>query len=82
MTDFWAIGPTAAAVILRTRGFSPHEAERLVRLKVRYLRGDFRELTPGQRRLAHLLFLRWLAQHGRFDDGEAARTTHDGRSAI
>jgi len=81
MTDFWAIGPTAAAVILRARGFLPREAARLVRLKVHYVRGDFRELTPGQRRLAHLLFLRSLAQQGRFDDGEAARTTLNGRSA-
>ena len=78
--DFWAIGPTGAALGLRAGGFSLREAERLVRLKVRYERGDFRELTDTQRRRRYLLFLRWLAQHGRFSDGEKVPGMLDERS--
>ena len=62
--DFWTVGPTAAALGLRTRGFSPQEAERLVRLKIRYERGEFRELTDHSR----WAFTRWLIQHGRLSD--------------
>lgn len=76
MIDFWAIGPTAAALSLRARGFSPKEAERLVQVKIRYGRGNFRELTDVERRQLFLLFLRWLAERGRFNDGE--QELHDG----
>lgn len=69
MIDFWTIGPTAAALQLRARGFSPREAERLVRLKVRYERGEFRELTDH----AQWAFMRWLIQHGWFSDWEPSR---------
>jgi hypothetical protein len=62
MSDVWTLGPTATAMFLRAHGFSPREAERLVRLKLR--RGGFHEITPTRRFLAHVLFLRWLAQHG------------------
>lgn len=79
MTQFWAIGPTAAALGLRAQGFSPREAERLVTLKLRYVRGDFRELTDEQKRL---LFLRWLVEHGRFNgDLPVLTVTADGRAA-
>jgi hypothetical protein len=81
MSDFWTFGPTAAAMFLRARGFSPREAERLVRLKLRFERGDSHELTPTRRFLAHLLFLRWLAQQGRFDDGESTRSVDGERRA-
>lgn len=64
MIDIWAIGPTAAALALRAHGFSPHEAERLVQLKIRYQRGDFRELTDQ----ARWAFVRWLIQHGWLSD--------------
>ena len=64
MIDFWTMGPTAAALSLRARGFSSQEAERLVRLKIRYERGEFRELTDR----ARWAFTRWLIQHGRFSD--------------
>ncbi|MBI4496647.1 MAG: hypothetical protein HY689_01950 [Chloroflexi bacterium] len=63
MMDFWSMGPTAAALALRARGFSLREAQRLVALKVRHERGEFREITPH----ARLLFLRWLVEHGYFD---------------
>jgi hypothetical protein len=62
--DIWAIGPTAAALALRARGFSPAEAERVVQLKIRYQRGEFRELTDR----ARWVFARWLTQHGWFSD--------------
>lgn len=61
--QFWDMGPTAAALGLRAQGFSIRQAARLVTLKLRYLRGDYRELTDEQKRL---LFVRWLVQHGWF----------------
>jgi hypothetical protein len=81
MSDFWMVGPTAAAMFLRAQGFSPCEAEHLVRLQLRHERGDFDELILARRFLAHLPFLRWPAQHGRFDDGESARMTRTERWA-
>jgi hypothetical protein len=81
MSDFWTLGPTATAMFLRAQGFSPREAERLVRLKLRYVRGDLHELTPTRRFLAHVRFLRWLAEHRRFDDGESARFVEGERRA-
>ena len=69
MTEFWTMGPTAAALGLRAQGFSPREAERLVRLKLRCERGEFRELTDQQKRL---LFARWLVEHGWLDEGSPA----------
>lgn len=69
MRDIWSIGPTAAARALRACGFSPRQAERLVALKLRYERGAFREQIIAQNRL---LFVRWLVEHGRLDDGLAA----------
>ena len=68
MRDLWTIGPTAAAHTLRARGFSPRQADRLVALKLRYDRGSFRELTVAQKR--HL-FVRWLVEHGRLNEGQA-----------
>ncbi len=65
MSDIWSIGPTAAARALRAYGFSPRQAERLVGLKMRQQRGDFREITSAQNRL---LFVRWLVAHGRLSD--------------
>lgn len=64
MHDIWTIGPTAAAYRLRLCGFSPREAERLVALKLRQERGEFRELTDYDRRR----FARWLVDHGRLSD--------------
>ena len=81
MIDFWSLGPTAASLALRASGFSLRQADRLVRLKIRYARGEFRELTEAQRCLARLRFLRWLADRGRFDDGEPASHRIDERSA-
>jgi hypothetical protein len=65
LPDFWSFGPTAAAVGLRALGFSPHEAERLVTLKLRYLRGEFPKPTLNGKRLH---FVRWLVDHGRLTD--------------
>jgi hypothetical protein len=63
--DIWAIGPTAAALSLRSHGFSPSEASRIVALRVRFERGEFRETTRAQKRLE---FARWLVEHGRLTE--------------
>jgi len=76
MTDLWRFGPTGVALGLRAFGFSPQQAERLVALKLRYDRGEFRELTDAQMRL---LFARWLVAHGRLSDWPATR--HNARRA-
>ena len=76
MIDFWSLGPTAAALSLRARGFSPREAERLVALKLRYERGAFREVTVYDR----LRFVRWLVEHGRFDGDLPFETAHGERT--
>ena len=65
MPDFWTLGPTAAAVGLRAMGFSAREADRLVALKLRYLRGEFPAPTLEVKRLR---FVRWLVVHGRLTD--------------
>ena len=64
MSEFWTIGPSAAAYRLCLCGFSPPEAERLVALKIRYDRGEFRQPTDDDRRA----FARWLVEHGRLSD--------------
>jgi hypothetical protein len=61
MSDLWIVGPTALAFGLRRRGFSIREAERLVVLKIRYVRGEFSEMTEPQKRLR---FAHWLVNHG------------------
>jgi len=61
MSDLWMVGPTALAFGLRRHGYSLREAERLVALKLRYVRGEYRELTEPQKRLR---FARWLVDHG------------------
>lgn len=66
MSDLWMVGPTALALGLRHLGYTPREAERLVALKLRYVRGGFREVTDAQKRL---LFARWLVDHGELSDG-------------
>lgn len=76
MIDFWTLGPTAAALTLRARGFSPGEAERLVALKLRHERGEFREVTVYDR----LCFVRWLVAHGRFAGDLPFETAHGERS--
>ena len=76
MADFWRTGPTGVALALRAFGFSPQEAERLVALKLRYDRGEFRELTDARKRL---LFARWLVEHGQLSDWPA--TDDDMRQA-
>ena len=69
MNDFWIIGLSGAALCLRANGFSWSESDRLVRLKVRYERGAFREVTDEQRRLE---FCKWLVDHGKYSEGEAS----------
>ena len=68
MADFWRTGPTGVALALRAFGFSPQQAERLVALKLRYDRGEYRELTEVHKRL---LFTRWLVEHDRLSDWPA-----------
>ena len=65
MTNFWRFAPSAASMALRTMGFTPRQADRLVALKLRQLRGDL-ELTEEQKRLS---FARWLVRHGRIGEG-------------
>lgn len=60
------VGPTALALGLRRLGFAPREAERIVALKLRYVRGGFREVTDAQKRLQ---FVRWLVAHGQLSEG-------------
>jgi hypothetical protein len=72
MRDLWTIGPTAAAHSLRACGFSPRQADCLVALKLRYDRGSFRVLTVSQKRL---LFVRWLVEHGRLNEGQAVSSS-------
>ena len=67
MSDFWTVGPTVAMLGLRAIGFNAREAERLVSMKLRYLRGDFRQPTLEEKRLR---FARWLVEHGRLSDGQ------------
>jgi len=65
MSDFWRFGPSAATMALRRMGFTSRQADRLVALKLRQLRGDL-ELTQAQKRLR---FARWLVRHGRIGEG-------------
>ncbi|MGH2370141.1 MAG: hypothetical protein ACRDI2_18355 [Chloroflexota bacterium] len=68
----WSVGFTAAALVLRTRGFSPREADRLVVLRQRYERGEFRAVPIEQKRKE---FAKWLVEHGRLTDyAETAET--------
>ena len=53
-----------SATHLIDRGFTANEAGQLADLKRRYLRGDFREATDGER----LRFARWLVENGRLDE--------------
>jgi hypothetical protein len=76
MIDFWTLGPSAAAYGLRARGFSLREADRLVALKLRHERGEFRELTEYD----HLCFLRWRVEHGRYGGDLPYETAHGERS--
>ncbi len=64
MSDFWMIGLSGAALYLRANGFSWSESDRLLRLKLRHERGEFRELTDENKRLefAHW-HLRNLSDH-------------------
>jgi hypothetical protein len=66
--DIWSIGPTAAAIGLRLRGFSYHEADRLVGVLQRDARGEFPGLTAAEKR--RLLFVCWLVDRGRLGDGQ------------
>ena len=63
--DIWTVGPTAAEHCLRSLGFSPSQASRLVAMRVRYQRGAYRTPTGEQKRLE---FARWLVEHGRLTE--------------
>jgi hypothetical protein len=64
----------ALALRLRLRGFTRREAARLVALKRRYDRGEFRALPDRDL----LRFARYLVRHGWFDDWGPTRQS--GRS--
>jgi hypothetical protein len=68
MSDVWMLGPTALAFGLRRLGFTPTEADRIVALRLRYVRGHFRELTDPHKRV---LFARYLVEHGWLNEGIA-----------
>jgi hypothetical protein len=74
LSDFWTVGPTVAMLGLRAMGFNAREAERLVSMKLRYLRGDFRQPTLEEKRLR---FARWLVEHGRLSDGQPASDVNE-----
>ena len=76
MRDFWTIGLSGAALLLRTSGFSWQESDRLLQLKLRFERGDFAEKTDEQKRLE---FAKWLVQHGRYTDQLEDPSWHSGR---
>ena len=76
MRDLWSIGLSGAALFLRTNGFSWQEADRLLHLRLRYERGDYREKTDEQKRLE---FVKWLVQHGRYTDQLEDPSWHSGR---
>ena len=59
-------GPTAAAFVLRGRGFTPAESERLAGVLQRDLRGEFAALSEADKRRA--LFICWLRNHGKLTD--------------
>jgi hypothetical protein len=63
--------PVAPVERLRLRGFSPDQIDRLVELKARQDRGEFREAMPGDR----LRFARYLVQQGWFNDWGPTRQT-------
>ena len=67
MDDSCTLSATAAMLGLQAQGFSPREAERLVRLKLRVGRSQIRVFTAEQKRL---LFIRWLLQQGRLNEGD------------
>ena len=69
MDDSCTLSSTAAMLGLQAQGFSPREAGRLIRLKLRVARGQIRELTTQQKRL---LFIRWLVEQGRLNEAEDA----------
>lgn len=69
MRDIWTIGSTASTRALRACGFSPHQAQRLVALRLRYERDALLGQTAAQK---HFLFVRWLVDRGRLDDGLSA----------
>jgi hypothetical protein len=64
MIDFWMTRATASEFCLRLCGFSSTEAQRLVALRLRRERGEFREATETELRC----FARWLVEHGRLSD--------------
>ena len=68
MDDSCTLSPTAAMLGLQAQGFSPREAGRLVRLKLRVGRSQIRVFTAEQKRL---LFIRWLVQQGQLNEREA-----------
>jgi hypothetical protein len=76
MRDFWTVGLSGAALFLRTNGFSWQESDRLLQLKLRYERGDFREKTDEQKRLE---FAKWLVQHGRHSEQLEGASWHSGQ---
>jgi len=82
MRDVLTIGPTAAARALRACGFSPHQAQRLVALRLRYERDALLGQTAAQKRF---LFVRWLVDRGRLHDGLPVRysdSLHDRTTKI
>lgn len=55
---------------LRELGFDPPQAARILSLRQRFERGEFREPTAHDR----LLFARYLVQHGWLDEACRPRT--------
>lgn len=63
MSDFWMIGLSGAALYLRANGFSWGESDRLLRLKLRYDRGEFRVMWTKPQITGRLLVREWHEGH-------------------
>ena len=65
MRGTYAVVPSHAVLQLRVLGFSWPQIGRLLFLRRRYQRGDFRELTYENKRM---LFAQWRYEHGYLSD--------------
>ncbi len=62
-----ALSNNADLSLLRTNGFTDEQIDRLVVVRERYRRNEYSDETQESKRL---LFVKWLCDHGRLDNGE------------
>ena len=63
---------------LHALGFSAYEASRLVAIKQRYIHGEFQRCEFD----SHLLFARWLVEHGQLTESVPAEGQTVDRSSM